>query len=490
MQRRTIYIAAGIAVLIPLTIFSYLGYQWYFDHALTDAVSADNQAEPQRSQDRVELAAEKFASANVQLMTIGKHPLQKIRTLPGKLDYRFSRRVDLKAPVDSVVQQILAKPGDAVSQGTRLAMLDSPEIGLVRAEVEKNKAELEIARQARDWADQVEKNLDDLTVALKAHPKPQDIEKEFEERLLGEHRQHVLAAYSRYQLANELQKDIQTAVGRGAVSATLAKQRESAREVANSEYHAATEQSRFDAKQKQAKTKADEVYAARLLDVSRQKLKLLLGANSEFVEIPEANRDNTQSLTRYYLIAPIEGTIEQRSMANSQRISAGTSLYVVANTSSLQIEADLRERDWQALTLTEGQKLRVKVPALNDREFTGSVDYVGRAVSPETQAVPLVGVLPNPQKLLKPGMFVWVSVPLGETQESLAVPPSALMTHEGKKFVFVEEKPRVFRRVDVTTGMETQQWVAITRGLQPNQRVVARGAFLLKSELLLEPDAD
>ena len=47
---------------------------------------------------------------------------------------------------------------------------------------------------------------------------------------------------------------------------------------------------------------------------------------------------------------------------------------------------------------------------------------------------------------------------------------------------------REFQRVDVDTGIETPDWVEVTRGLTEGAPVVDHGAFYLKSELLLEEE--
>jgi len=111
-------------------------------------------------------------------------------------------------------------------------------------------------------------------------------------------------------------------------------------------------------------------------------------------------------------------------------------------------------------------------------------------VDPVTRAVPLVAVLDNPKHELKPGMFAWVKIPAGMAIEELVVPPGALRTENNHDFVFVEDEaePHKFRRVDVTIGRQTREWVTIASGLAPGQRVVVEGTFLLKSELLLEPE--
>ena len=56
----------------------------------------------------------------------------------------------------------------------------------------------------------------------------------------------------------------------------------------------------------------------------------------------------------------------------------------------------------------------------------------------------------------------------------------------GQAFVFVADAADTFRRVDITTGLETEEWVEIRDGLAVGENVAASGVFALKSELLLE----
>jgi len=111
-------------------------------------------------------------------------------------------------------------------------------------------------------------------------------------------------------------------------------------------------------------------------------------------------------------------------------------------------------------------------------------------VESESRSVPLVAELKNTDAHFKPGMFVWVDLPQGELREALAVPVSAVMRHEGKSFVFVPDGQERFRRLDVTTGIESGDSLEIISGLAAGQQVVSHGAFVLKSELLLEKEAE
>jgi multidrug efflux pump subunit AcrA (membrane-fusion protein) len=130
--------------------------------------------------------------------------------------------------------------------------------------------------------------------------------------------------------------------------------------------------------------------------------------------------------------------------------------------------------------------LSIEVPAVPGRVLAARLHYVGREVSPESNAIPLVAFVDNPDGDLRPGLYARVSVPLSKTRESLAVPAAALIEHEGQSFVFEEVSPNEFLRRDVQTGERTDAWVEIRDGLADAAPVVVQGAFYLKSELLLE----
>jgi hypothetical protein len=115
---------------------------------------------------------------------------------------------------------------------------------------------------------------------------------------------------------------------------------------------------------------------------------------------------------------------------------------------------------------------------------------VGATVEAESRSVPLVAELDNDDAHYKPGMFVWVDLPQGALRDAIAVPAEAVMRHDGRTFVFVPEGGGRFRRRDVQTGIETDALIEVTSGLDEGDEVASRGAFLLKSRLLLEKETE
>ena len=442
----------------------------------------------------VVLSPEKFKNAGIESVSVARRHVREERTVPGLIKYRSIYRVELKAPVDAFVEEVCVKPGDAVERDTRLAHLISPDVGLARAEVEKSVSELRLSSQALAWAEEITDNLGELLHFLRDKPQPLAVETEFEDKRLGTHRQAVLPAYSKYYLAHKLAASADEALKRGAISEQVARQRAADREVALEAFLSICETSRFEAQQARERARQTRSYDQRLVDVSRQRLRTMLGAYSPVDEPADSPKEGF-ALSHFFLIAPFAGTVEQRLAAEGQRVAAGTLLFSVANTAVVEVSLEIREGDWETVSpfVNTGSIVKVVVLAVGkDREFDAVVDYVGRFVDPESRAVPIIALIDNANHDLYPGMFARIKIPAGKPEEALVVPPAALRTHDQQSFVFVEDErePRKFRRVDVKVGRETPEGVTIASGLTEGQRVVVRGVFLLKSELLLEPEEE
>jgi hypothetical protein len=94
-------------------------------------------------------------------------------------------------------------------------------------------------------------------------------------------------------------------------------------------------------------------------------------------------------------------------------------------------------------------------------------------------------VLHNASHALKPGRFVTAQLPLaGPGAEGTTVPSEAVQRLFGLTAVFVETVPGTFELRSIETGRESAGKVEVRRGLRDGERVVTRGAFVLKSELL------
>ncbi len=123
---------------------------------------------------------------------------------------------------------------------------------------------------------------------------------------------------------------------------------------------------------------------------------------------------------------------------------------------------------------------------------------MGREVNPQTNAIALVASIDNTYGKLRPGLYVRVELPMGETVSQIVIPESAVATHEGQTFVFVNTEPGKFVRRDVRVGQTASasigdgqaaaNMVEIIAGLNVGEQIAVDGVFHLKSELLLEAE--
>ncbi len=92
----------------------------------------------------------------------------------------------------------------------------------------------------------------------------------------------------------------------------------------------------------------------------------------------------------------------------------------------------------------------------------------------------------NPQRKLKPEMFVTVAFTTSRVASALVVPDEAVQTEAGKAFVFVAATSLKgegrFERREVSVGKETDGFYEVLSGLKAGEKVVTEGAFLVKSE--------
>jgi multidrug efflux pump subunit AcrA (membrane-fusion protein) len=81
-------------------------------------------------------------------------------------------------------------------------------------------------------------------------------------------------------------------------------------------------------------------------------------------------------------------------------------------------------------------------------------------------------------------MYAAVNLLIPGSEEAWTVPSRAVAQDEGRTFVFLHHRDDYYVRRPVVVGREFGAWTEIKDGLEGNEKVVANGAFLLKSDVL------
>jgi RND family efflux transporter MFP subunit len=183
---------------------------------------------------------------------------------------------------------------------------------------------------------------------------------------------------------------------------------------------------------------------------------------------------------RVTLVAPVSGKVSARSARVGAMAEPGTPLLEIIGARSIGVEAAFYEKDLPQLT--PGQAMRVELTAFPDTTLVTTVYAIDAALDEHTRKAKVRGLLDNPGGKLLPDMLATVRVRVGTLGSALAVPDEALQSDGDCEFVFVEEEPGRYRRVEVETGEHSDGLTEIRAGIEAGARVVTRGSFLLKSE--------
>jgi RND family efflux transporter MFP subunit len=206
----------------------------------------------------------------------------------------------------------------------------------------------------------------------------------------------------------------------------------------------------------------------------------LLSAQAQ-VSIDEVNLGYTEvrapfdGIVGKHLIDPgnvVGGGGQQSALAEITQLDP---IYVVANLSEQQVLKIRQNLHQHRLTLADLHKVPVDVGLSDEQGFPhrGTIQYVAPALDPATGTLLVRGILPNPDRLILPGFFVRMRLPMGKVDRSaLLVPQRALQTDQGGPYLLVLNENDVVQQHYVGLGSVIGALQVITSGLKPEDRVV------------------
>lgn len=222
------------------------------------------------------------------------------------------------------------------------------------------------------------------------------------------------------------------------------------------------------------------------------------------VEQAEATLDERRAdLSRTVIRAPISGHVGRRNVQVGQRMGPDTRIFTMGDLSTVRVEVGITDRMMGAIE--PGQTARITAPSLGDSVITAEVTRISPFINSTTYSAEAEIEVPNPDRVLRAGMFVQVDVAYGESQQATIVPLSAIYEDPstGSRGVFVaptlgeevpveqpeeydasnppsltQPTPTEFREVDIVAeGAQT----AGIRGVEPGDWVVTVGQNLLST---------
>ncbi|HEY2154917.1 MAG TPA: efflux RND transporter periplasmic adaptor subunit [Isosphaeraceae bacterium] len=490
----------GLAtIVIVAAIAAVLAARWRVGSA---TVKADNQAAAEAKpghdpKTTVVLPEGKFQAAGIACGPARADELATEVGVPGQISLNTDRRVEIRPRVTGVVRSVAAMIGQKVKAGDLLVTLESPDVGTARLNLRARQRELATARVEGDWKREVAANVEAMIPLLRKDTPAKQIDDLFRGKSLGSFRGDLLGNYAIYQIAEHEEEKLTDLNKQGLIGEHPVDVSKHAREEKQARLEAALEQVRYDAAL-QTRVGDQQVRAAEAAVVDAAQRLRILGIDEDMTKVltpaalaKAAGAGETEDVTAYPIVAPFAGTIVARSAVPSQRAEPTDALFTLADLSTVRVTANVPESQVRLITGVGKSTIKFTVGSYPGRTFEAAVIYVGEEVDPATRTVAMLAEMPNPEGLLRPGMFARILLDTPEKVVAVTVPAGAVVEVEGKPGVFRPGKDdRTFTFAPIAAGRESDGRRVVESGLKAGDQVVVKGAFTLKSELVLQNETE
>lgn len=177
-------------------------------------------------------------------------------------------------------------------------------------------------------------------------------------------------------------------------------------------------------------------------------------------------------LDKTKITAPFTGIVGFREVSVGDYVAPGETITRLVAMNPLMVEFNIPEVSFA--NVKRGQTISIRVDAYEDKVFKGKVIAIDPNIDPETRNIRLKGEVPNPDLLLRPGMFAYVDIDLGEKTDVLMVPEEAIIPKGNEYYVYkiVDQKAVL---TQVVIGARQNAMAEIKSGLQTGDVVITTG---------------
>lgn len=403
---------------------------------------------------------------HIRTESVQKRPLTDSLHVTGQVLPEIGKEVSLTNRVTGRVVSILVAPGQHVAVGQVLALIDSQQISDLQAELIEAHSKLDIAkaheeRERQIYGEQLKRPK--ALIEARARFDEAKVQSDLTERELKRveqlHKERIAAA-----------KDLLAAQASYAKSQSIHRQTKADLEREEGLYENKAMMKR-DLQVVQAETRRAQQH----LNTLRQRL-VFLGMTPSKVDHVIATG---QIIGTIPIIAPLAGIVTQQDVALGEIVDPGKQAFRITDLSTVAISADIP--DMQLPKLKIGMQVKARINGYPDQTFTGTINYIGTHVNPETRTAPIRARLVNTDMKLRASLFADTEIEL-PPHMVLTCPKEAIQERNGKKVVYLAVQQK-FREQPVQVGRSNEKYYEVISGLDEGDQVVTAGSLLLKAQV-------
>ena len=173
--------------------------------------------------------------------------------------------------------------------------------------------------------------------------------------------------------------------------------------------------------------------------------------------------------------APLSGIVAKRHVQPGEKVAIEASLVTVVDLKDLEVQALVPAIDVPELRI--GMPVEFNVDGYGERRFTGRIERINPSTEPGTRALLIYVGLPNPDAILKSGMFATGRIALAASAPAPTLPMTAVRSEAGQSFVWVIDKGKLSRRVVMLGRRDTDHGLVEIKTTLPPELPILSARF-------------
>lgn len=175
--------------------------------------------------------------------------------------------------------------------------------------------------------------------------------------------------------------------------------------------------------------------------------------------------------------APFSGLLGFREVSPGTLLTNDKPISTLDDISVIKLDFSIPEVHIHAVK--PGYTIEARGEAWPDRVFKGEIRTIGSRVDPVTRAVTVRAIIPNEERILRPGMLLTVKITTDERM-SLVVPESALTQVADDNYVYIARNDGTAAKQSISIGARRFGYVEVVDGLQEGDMVITEGSFKIR----------
>ncbi|WP_409522666.1 efflux RND transporter periplasmic adaptor subunit [Nitrincola sp. MINF-07-Sa-05] len=190
-------------------------------------------------------------------------------------------------------------------------------------------------------------------------------------------------------------------------------------------------------------------------------------------------------LAKTTIRAPFDGVTGLRMIGPGDFVNAGQDLVELTDFSEMKLDFSIPERNMA--DVRTGQRISVEVDALPGQRFEGEIYAIAPSASAGSHNLHVRARVPNPDLLLRPGLFARIEILIGEDEQALMIPEEAIIPQNREFFVMLMGDENQVSLVPVTLGTRQFGQVQISSGLNAGDVIITSGHIKLRPGMPITP---